>query len=354
MGMSAFEKMQLREIAQGNTTKNEMIYNASYIVDSLLPNDPSYKENVEIFGKGYINLRMNNYRVLAGTTPVMDIQASIYEPVTFTLGDVFAYDEGYWICVESNNRHGVERTGMVEECNYYLRWQNPKTLEVHGRWCSVRDPYALALDERARLIVTGNAKYKIKLPHDEETALFHVDRRFLIDMANNEPIPYAIIKYDAITNKYAARNEGFTVLTLRESQIEEDDNWDMMVANYRDPTSTSNMPTVPNILAGSCTIKFNNAPIVKAGGSAKPFYAVIFDSDGNSIDLTSPITWELLLPPELNADQLIVQSQESNVIRLKASPSAIIGSNFILRMDTSDSVYGNFKAEIEVAIGGIL
>ena len=231
MGMSAFEKMQLREKAQGNTTKNEMIYNASYIVDSLLPNDPSYKENVEIFGKGYINLRMNNYKVLAGTTPVMDIQASLSEPVTFTLGDVFAYDEGYWICVESNNRHGVERTGKVEECNYYLRWQNPKTLEVHGRWCSVRDPYALALDERARLIVTGNAKYRIKLPHDEETALFHVDRRFLIDMANNEPIPYAIIKYDAITNKYAARNEGFTVLTLRESQIQEDDNWDLMVAN---------------------------------------------------------------------------------------------------------------------------
>jgi len=352
--MTAFEKMQLRERAQGNTTKNEMIHNASYIIDSLLPNDPSYKENVEIFGKGHINLRMNKYRVLAGTTPVMDIQASLSEPVTFTLGDVFAYDEGYWICVESNNRHGIERTGMVEECNYYLRWQNPITLEVHGRWCSVRDPYALALDERARLIVTGNAKYRIKLPHDEEAALFHVDRRFLIDMANNEPIPYAIIKYDAITNKYAARNEGFTVLTLRESQIQEDDNWDLMVANYRDPTAVATVSSIPKVLEGTCAIRFNNLPIVKSGGSAKPFYAVIFDSNGNSIDLTSPVAWKLELPPELNGGQISVVSQEGNAIKLKASPLTNIGSSFILRISVSDVAYGNFKAELEVAIGGIL
>ena len=93
--MTAFEKMKMREGAQGNTTRNEMIYNAKYIVDSLLPNDPSYKENVMIHGKGRLNLRMNKYRVLAGTTPVMDIQASLEEPVTFTLGDVFMYGDGY-------------------------------------------------------------------------------------------------------------------------------------------------------------------------------------------------------------------------------------------------------------------
>ena len=115
--MTAFEKMKLREGAQGSTIRNEMIYNAKYIVDSLLPNDPSYKENVMIHGKGTLNLRMNKYRVLAGTTPVMDIQASLEEKVTFTLGDVFMYGDGYWICVESNNRHDVERTGMVEATN---------------------------------------------------------------------------------------------------------------------------------------------------------------------------------------------------------------------------------------------
>ena len=351
MALSSFEKMQLREKAQGTTTRNEMIYNAKYIVDSLLPNDPSYKENVMIHGKGAINLRMNKYRVLAGTTPVMNIQTSLDEPVMFTLGDVFMYDGGYWICVESNNRHDVERTGMVEECNYLLRWQNPKTLEVHERWCSVRDPYSLALDERARHIVTGNAKYSIKLPYDGETELFHVDRRFLIDMANNIPIPYAIIKYDAITNKYAARGEGFTVLTLRESLVEDDDNWDLMIANYRDPSQT---PAAPEIVEGSCTIKFNNVPVLRAGGTAKPFYAVLFDAHGNSVELESPVVWELVLPPELSQDQVMVSFKEGNEIRLIATRQALIGSSFVLRMSGNHAVYGNFKAELTVSIGGIL
>lgn len=350
MSMSAFEKMQLREAAQGTTTRNEMIYNAKYIVDSLLPNDPSYKEDVEVFGKGRISLRMNKYRVLAGTTPVMNIQASLTEPVTFTLGDVFMYDGGYWICVESNNRHDVERTGMVEECNYLLRWQNPHTLVVHERWCSVRDPYSLAIDERARHVVTGNAKYSIKLPHDDETELFHVDRRFLIDMANHEPIPYSIIKYDAITNKYAARNEGFTVLTLRESQIEIDDNWELMIANYRDPSMA---PSTPNVVEGSCTIKFNNVPVVRAGGTPKPFYAVLLDGNGNSIDFTSPVNWELILPPELQ-NQIVISYKEGNEIRLQASRQAPICSVFLLRMSGSHTTYGNFKAELEINIGGIL
>ena len=349
--MSSFEKMMLRENAQGNTTRNEMIYNAKYIVDSLLPNDPSYKENVMIHGKGTINLRMNNYRVLAGTTPVMNIQASLSEPVKFALGDVFMYDGGYWICVESNNRHDVERTGMVEECNYLLRWQNPNTFKVHERWCSVRDPYSLALDERARHLITGNAKYNIKLPYDEETELFHVDRRFLIDMANKLPIPYAIIKYDAITNKYAARNEGFTVLTLRESQVQDDDNWELMIANYRDP---SKVPPVSMPLEGKCEIRFNGSPIVKAGGTPKPFYAVLFDAGGNSVEIASPVDWELVLPHELGQNQILISFKEGNEIRLQATREAPIDSSFVLRMRGSHAVYGDFKAELEIGVGGII
>ena len=348
--MTAFEKMKLRENALGNTTKNEMIYNSRYIIDSLLPNDPSYKENVEILGKGYVNLRINNYKLIQHNTPQMEVQASLSEKVTFGLGDVFSYDGGYWICIESNNRHDIERTGKVEECNYYLQWQNPKTLEIHGRWCSVRDPYSLAVDERAKLVITGNAKYRIKMPHDAETALFHADKRFLIDMANNEPISYAIIKYDAITNRYAARNEGFLVITLRESQIQEDDNWDLMIANYKDPGS---LPNVPSVLNGSCTIKFNNAPTVKAGGGTKPFYAIFFDDNGEAVEISAPVNWDAVLPPELAGSVSIIY-QAGNEIRFKADSNAVIGGNFILRMYADDPVYGAFEAELEITIGGIL
>ena len=240
---------------------------------------------------------------------------------------------------------------MATECNYLLRWQNPRTFEIHERWSSVRDPYSLALDERARHLVTGNAKYSIKLPHDSETELFHVDRRFLIDMANNAPIPYAIIKYDAITNKYAARNEGFTVLTMRESQVENDDNWELMIANYVNP---SQMPPVSRALEGSCRIGFTGAPVLRAGGLPKPFYALLFDVRGNSVDILDyPVLWELVLPQELE-NKIGISYRQGNEVRIAASRDAPVDSSFILRMSGLHSVYGSFSAELEVSVGGVL
>ena len=348
--MSAFERMKLREGAQGNTPRNEMIHNAKYVVDSLLPNDPSYKENVVVLGKGTLNLRMNKYRVLANTIPVMDIQASLEEDVMFTLGDVLMHDGRYWICVESQNRHDVERTGMVEECNYLLRWQNPNTLKIHERWSSVRDPYSLALDERARHIVTGNAKYSIKLPYDSETELFHVDKRFLIGVANNEPMPHAIAKYNPITNRYANRSEGFIMLIMRESKIKAGDHWGLMVADYVDP---SRSPSASNAIKGSCRIDFRGAPLVRAGGTPKPFFALLFDGNGNSVDIVHPITWDLVLPPELE-NEIIISFKGGNEARLQASRQAPVDSSFILRMGGFHDAYGDFKAELVVAVGGII
>jgi hypothetical protein len=60
------------------------------------------------------------------------------------------------------------------------------------------------------------------------------------------------------------------------------------------------------------------------------------------------------LPPKLNANQINIVHQEGNEIRLKACSGVPIGSSFILRMSGSDAVHGDFKAELEVGIGGVL
>jgi hypothetical protein len=347
--LTAFERIQLRDSRLGNTIRDEKIFNSKYLIDNFLSDDPSYKTNVEILDKGFIDLRMNNYKLVQSTTPQMDIQASLLEPITFKLGDVFFYDDGYWICIESINRHDIERTGKVEECNYYLQWQNPYTLEITGRWCSVRDPYSLAIDERAKVVITGNAKYKIKLPYDAETELFHAGRRFLIDFANNEPIAYSIIKYDAVTNKYTARNEGFLVITLQESQLQDDDNWGLMIANYKDPAT---MPHTPESIVGLCTIKYSGISIIKAGGSAKSFYSEFYDSDNNLIISLLP-TWDLILPPELDSNQVIIVSQINNEIKLQVNAKAEVGTEFILRMSGNDLIYGGFESELVIEVGGL-
>ena len=338
--VNSADKYRLRLGLGGGTVREKNIHTSRAMFESSFRDDPSYKEGVEILGKGHINLRMSNYRLIQNTTPQMSIQASPAEEIMFTLGDVFRYNDGYWLCVESNDEHGIYRRGKVEECNYLLKWQNPKTYELISRWCSVRDPYASGVDE-AKVVTTGNARYRIKLPHDGETAQFHVDKRFLIDIADGEPIPYAIVKYDAVTNRYAARDEGFLVITLKESQRESDDSRELMIANYM---GSAVQPPAP---AGSCTIV--GSPKLKCGGSARRYTAKFYDNGGNELDAVTP-TWELLLPASLTRHHIDVICESEDGIELKAAAAAAIGSVFTLKATADDAVYGRFEAAVEIEV----
>ena len=343
---TAFDRMRRRENAAGKNVRESMIHNTKYFIDTFLPDDPAYKENVEILGKGFINLRMDNYKLVQGTIPQMDIQASLSEKITFRLGDIFFYENGYWLCVDSNNRHDYVRVGKIEECNYFLQWQNPKTLEIIGRWCSIRDPYSSGLDEN-KVVTYGNARYRIKLPHDEETALFHINKRFLIDIANGEPIPHSIVKYDSVTNRYAARDEGFLVINLKESQIEKDDNWELMIANYKD-SPASDIQSV-----GLCKVTYKGEPIIKSGGSPKTFTAVFFNNGNEEISTVIP-TWELVFPPEAQNQNLInILSQNGNEITIGAG-NGTKGIKFLLKVSADDSIFGYFENSIEVEVRGII
>lgn len=378
--MTAWERMQLRMGATGGTIRSELIHNSKAIIDSLLPDDPSYRENVMILDKGLTNLRMWNYKLVeARTTPQMDIQASLEQEHAFALGDIIEYD-GYWICIKSHNRHEIERVGQVEECNFKLRWQNPITHEIHERWTSLRDPSSLALDERAQKIVTGNAQYTLKLPHDEETRLFEVGTRFLIDVANNTPIAYSIIKYDAVSNIYAARDEGFLYLLLRQTELNTDeDNFELMIANYID---TDNIPTPfnpPLILEPSDSqfiiqhIGSYDSAVLKQGTRRK-FNALEIYDDGTPeqgtrpIDSCHEIEWSLWyispedpcpesptmfiegLPPGLDMNRIRILPNGHGSIRLAVETCTNVGGEFVLRL----RVDGDFVAKQRLRVGGLI
>jgi hypothetical protein len=340
--MTAFELMKLREGSSGGTVRGDRTVSARYIYDQLLPDDPSYKLGVEIMNKGTMNLRMDTYKMVYGTTPQMDIHASLSSEIMFNLGDVFSYDNGFWLCVDARTEHDIMREGKIEECNYLLKWQNPKTYEIIERWCSVRDPYSSGLDE-GRVVTTGNAKYEIKLPHDAETELFHVTKRFLISIANHEPMAYEIIKYDAVTNRYESRNEGFLRIVLIESRLFPDDNWDLMVANYKDP----NVSPAP---VGSCKIVYTGDAILKSGSSARTYAAMFYDSEGAQIALTPD--WSLVLPPEI-AEEQITREVNGQSITLKALSGTRAGSTVTLKMTAEDATYGNFEAEVDIEIQSV-
>jgi len=192
----------------------------------------------------------------------------------------------------------------------------------------------------------------------------------LIDIANNEPIPYAIVKYDSVTNQYRDGSEGFLVINLKESQIYENDNRELMIADYKTPPE----PCAPPV--GSCDIIYAGEPTVKTGGSPKTFEARFYDGAGNILNAVEA-AWELVLPPELTGKHITVVSETGNTIAIKAEMTAKIGCRFVLKMRAdietietkrkispeifllvssggSLSVYGYFEKEIEVKVGGLL
>lgn len=357
--MTAWERMQLRMNIgigglHGSDIRSDLVYNSKRIIDELLPDDPSYRENILILGKGPTNMRMWNYKLVeARTTPQMDIQASLEQEHMFTLGDIIEY-EGYWIVIKSHDRHRIERTGQVEECNFYLRWQNPTTHEIHGRWTSLRDPSSLALDERGMRVTTGQAQYTLKLPSDEETRLFEVGTRFLIDMANNTPIPYEVIKFDNVSSMYMAREEGFMNLLLRQTELmPEEDNYELMIANYVDvdqipPPYEPPVHYDPPFPDARYTIRFSGNPVIRQGSRTRIFRALsnIIDPNGDPYPITSPISWSLDLPP--NLIDLVVIDGGGPEMRLRIDSSAPIGATFLLRLTVDDYV-----AEQELKIGGL-
>ena len=330
---------------RGNDIREEQIKATKEQIDELLPLDPSYKMGVEIIGKGKTNLRFNNYKIVNGTTPQMDIQASLNENITFNLGDIFFYDNGYWLCVEAITYHDIFRRGKAEECNYFLPFQNPNTLEVTGRWCSIRNPYSSGLDEGKVISVEG-AKYRIKLPYDEETSLFRSGKRFLIDeQGGGEPMPYSIIEFDPVTRRYVAKNEGFLIINLRSDTINIDtDNFELMIADYIEPSS----PLPESI--GFCKIVFTGEPMLRVGASAKPFIAEFYDGNENLLTGITPV-WELLLPDGMLYGTVIQMYDSEVSVKLLATGG--VGEKITLKMTATDVKYGNFEYAIEIDIAAL-
>ena len=355
----SFDTYRSRVNSTGGSLRNEAVAQSRKVFEDSIADDPSFRSDVEIIRSGeavgLINLRMDNRRV-KNSAPTMDLHDVINNHIKFKLGDVLhtttveeaveddeddETKEEYWICTESSTLHSTLRTGECEECNLLLRWQNPTTFEIIERWASARDPYTAGINE-GKIVSTGGGKYKVKIPHDSETALFHLDRRFLIDIANNEPIAYKIVKYDSTTNRYAARDEGFLVIFLDQDETRPEDNFDLMIADYQE----SPPPPIPSV--GSCEIVFVGTATLRVG-SSKDFAAVFYDSAGNEIsDIAA--AWELVLPDGISDSyiQMVNDPGSANLAKLQATGG--IGSKVILKMSADSIEHGMFSAEVELTI----
>jgi hypothetical protein len=327
--------------------------NTEFFVTELFPIDPSYRDDVEILGKGTAGMRINNYQLISNVSPQwianrrMEIQELISEEHQVIIGDLLRFDGEYWLCTDLDNFYGLYSKGKIEECNYFLTWQNPATLQLNSCWSVVKDPssdnYTAGIH-----VTTGFDRYKLKLPYNSETAQMSIDQRLLIGPPGIKPEAFKIDKIDKISNHYLAREGGFIHMFLEQDQLRPDkDNIELMIADYIDPDSRQPEP------AGRCNIKFSGDPIIKSGGGAKTFEAEFLDGYGQKLSGVAPRWW--LDVPSGFEDAVDVVSEDGTAIKLKVRlRNDVIGKKFKLKVTAKTADYGDFVDEQEIMIGGMI
>lgn len=358
----ALDVFRSRLSVTGGSVRNSFIKSSRILFDNLIDGDPSYHVAEVIRNDivvGTINLRMDSRKTTANT-PQMKIHDDLSSEIKFKLGDVFhttVVEEGntkekYWLCIEENNLHGVERDGAVEECNHYIKWQNINTKEIIGRWCSFRSPYSSGTTSGST-VINEAAKYTIKIPYDDETKFLGIDRRFLIKYQGKldgsyEPMAWKVIEYNPISSFYSSIDEGFLEMNIRADQYNKDfDDADLMIANFK------GFPVPQPEPVGNCEIVPQGNHIVKQGGSPKKFFAKFYNSANLPIE-GIVANWSLELPVELqNPDKIVISFENENEIEVKAFADAIVGSKFFIIMTADDNVYGHFEARFECEVGDL-
>lgn len=156
---------------------------------------------------------------------------------SISLGSVVYWNGCHWLVIESIMDDEMTYTGVIQQCNREIKWQNPETREIISRWCTIEKPYYANLAKDVEFAFS-NREFKVQLPYDYESGLLDVDKRFILDVIGNEPKAYSISSVDSNTERYDVNGEsvGFLVLNLVQTQYNpETDNAELGICDYLPP-----------------------------------------------------------------------------------------------------------------------
>lgn len=243
--MGGYKNFLLRMNAGGNTMRSEQIENALRLVDQTFKDDPSYVvDGVTIWNTDRVihpRIYLNKYR---STSPAQaSIQTQIHEP--FYLGEVIPWPEhGYWLCVNSNNLHGIQWEGTLSFCNHIVKFYSPLTHEIVEYPISVINSTQYGsgetnkYDDKTRMTI-GTSQLLVYITYDKHTALLDSGFRFLLDRNKELPTAFKVTQADMISYSDGG-DRGYIQLTVYEDTFNpKTDNKELMIANYTfDPVGT--------------------------------------------------------------------------------------------------------------------
>lgn len=257
---------------------------------------------------------------------------------TIFAGTYVEWANSVWLITSVDEYSEVYQTGLMVQCNYNLKWVNPRG-EVVSRMVIAIDGTKYLTGEYSQQFVTvGDARMQVTMPRDNETALIDRDDRFLIDDPKAEDIQaFEVTKLNRASSVY--NGHGIYVHMLVESpRNDEVDNYDLMIANYYDRIKKPDAPK-PNPTKDHIEIIGLNKEFVYTG-SKNSFVAYVY-IDGEIVNeqVTYSVNCESnVASVALTGDQAIlsVGKNRSN-----------IGKKFVLTI-----TYGGLETKKEFTVKG--
>jgi hypothetical protein len=175
------------------------------------------------------------------------------EDVEINYGSYVLWHGAYWLVTAKDFDDEIFQRGIMELCNYQLKWQNERG-EVVSRWVLMNavTKYSSGIFE-GKIIDVPDATIACTLPYDEETIKIRLDRRFIADVSSDNPYVYRVTQRDVLSKHY----DGHGIVTLALTQAVFNgatDDTDIMVADYVTPPSESTVIGLSEIRLGRTAV----------------------------------------------------------------------------------------------------
>lgn len=157
-------------------------------------------------------------------------------------GGIVDFANSKWLIIEVDANDEVYSTGQMRRCNYLLKWLNT-TGSIIEKWCVVEDGSSALIGEKASdIMAIGDARLAITIAKDADTIEIGRGKRFLIDDPDAKNVlAYQITKSDRLYSIY--NGVGVYRYILNEVNVTDNDNKDLLIADYYNHTSVINQKT---------------------------------------------------------------------------------------------------------------
>ena len=237
--MNVWDTYNARLVVNGNARREHALTRTQGYINRKLSSSLSYQ-----------SITINNIPQKASITNTeeLNIKTICALPGESLLhGGIVDWKENKWIITEIDAHNEVYEKGTMQQCNHLLRWRDSFG-NIIEKWSIVEDGTKYLIGEKQEDIISvGDARIAVTVPKDSDTVNLKRGNRFLIDdVDTSEVIAYQITKPNRLYNIF--NNKGIFRYILKEVNHTDNDNLELRVADYYQPSMNTATDSYPDII----------------------------------------------------------------------------------------------------------